>query len=393
MAKLSGISIADKNSSFDSGGAFSLQQKCSCNKVIQLDSGWEVELSIGCPYIVVRATGLKEEEVTWATYEAAQEGLDILSANDGTDFSIRNSEKDRMVWWRDKYSRQFLRDTSILNLSFELKISLKTTDEFGNLVEPKTKYHSALRYARLARVTSDLFDAYRNMYLALEFLTSSVSPRKSKERESECNWLKRVLTNPINEYPKFQPLEASDIKEIYTVRCNIFHAKNEGSKFIPDKRKDYLKVKGTLRKLEFAFDVLSASILGFNRENSFRQSLESFEQDVERVFENVDVLICSEKNEFYKKYLNNENPIQNLGRFIHKNIEKRTDICEHNLISYLASFTQEEVGHNTTITGMIWRHIKKDGSQNILSMAELESELIITDIDFFEIHTGMILNQ
>ena len=61
-----------------------------------------------------------------------------------------------------------------------------------------TKWHESFRYLRLSQATDDLFDAYRNAYLALESILSTITPQKSKgpgkAGESEGQWLKRALT-------------------------------------------------------------------------------------------------------------------------------------------------------------------------------------------------------
>ncbi len=72
------------------------------------------------------------------------------------------------------------------------------TDADGNLVPPvptpPLAWHESLRYFRLSQTTDDLFDAYRNAYLALESILSSIAPQRTdaagKVNEGESGYLK-----------------------------------------------------------------------------------------------------------------------------------------------------------------------------------------------------------
>lgn len=39
------------------------------------------------------------------------------------------------------------------------------------------EWHESMRYLRMSETTDDLFDAFRNVYLALEFLLNRLQPR------------------------------------------------------------------------------------------------------------------------------------------------------------------------------------------------------------------------
>ena len=82
MAKLSGIKIADKRSTFDSGAAFLLSQKCKVDNIVNPSADCEVEISVDNPYIVSRVTGTKSFSETFdLAHEACQKGLDLISIN------------------------------------------------------------------------------------------------------------------------------------------------------------------------------------------------------------------------------------------------------------------------------------------------------------------------
>lgn len=212
MATLAGILIADKNSELDSGAAFLLSQKCNVTELVSLDPNWEVEVKVGSPYVVARFKGaIDANDAFNKGYILAQQGLDILSVIGKDNLLIRNGGDEYLIWWREE-SKQILRVVTLCRYSTEVRIS------FANDQPPQPIYHESFRYIRLAQITDDLFDAYRNMYLALELLVSTISPKA--RQESERNWLKRV----IGSSPDYCT-ERRIVEEIYKVRCDLFHAK------------------------------------------------------------------------------------------------------------------------------------------------------------------------
>jgi len=195
MATLGMIPIADRSSKFDSGAAFLLAQKSTASEVVLLDSGAEVEVRCGNPYLVARAAGsANARDAHMLAHEAAQEGLDHLAINGKVILSIRNACEEYLVWWRED-SEQVLRLDWTSTVSFTVgPVHATVIDKDGNPVpQPaltKLIYNESLRYFRLSQVTEDLFDAFRNMYLALELLLEHVCPRLPRG-EKESVWLRR----------------------------------------------------------------------------------------------------------------------------------------------------------------------------------------------------------
>ena len=137
---------------------------------------------------------------------------------------IRNGGDEYLIWWREE-SKQILRVVTLCRYSTEVRIS------FANDQPHQPIYHESFRYIRLAQITDDLFDAYRNMYLALELLVSTISSKA--RQESERNWLKRV----IGSSPDYCT-ERRIVEEIYKVRCDLFHAKKNEMYILPQKSLD-----------------------------------------------------------------------------------------------------------------------------------------------------------
>ncbi|MBD2187269.1 hypothetical protein [Pseudanabaena mucicola] len=226
MATLGGILIADKNSKLDSGAAFLLSHKCNVTELVFIDPNWEVEVKVASPYVVARFKGATDANDAFNKgYILAQQGLDILSVTGKDNLSIKNGDDEYLVWWRSEESEQILRVVTLCRWSIEVSISFATEQT------QKPIYHESFRYIRLAQITDDLFDAYRNMYLALEILVSTISPIARKE--SEKNWLKRVISSSPDYFT-----EQRIIEEIYKIRCDLFHAKKNKIYILPQKSLD-----------------------------------------------------------------------------------------------------------------------------------------------------------
>jgi hypothetical protein len=95
--------------------------------------------------------------------------------------------------------------------------------------------HPALRFYRLANVSADLFDAFRNAYLALECLASDATTKGASE--SELNWLKRALAGPLLAGLPPCLIGSGTVDDIYRHgRLPTFHAKMGDTFYAPHDR-------------------------------------------------------------------------------------------------------------------------------------------------------------
>lgn len=246
MAKIGNITIVNKSEAFNSGAAFLMQKPSPVSSVITLDRNSIVEVEKDNPYVVARTQDLDSHQNAFDYgHQLVQKGLDILSITGQSDLGARDSTDENFVWWCST-DRITLRITDSGSSNFNLNI---TCDNGTASVESPSiypSYHEAYRYFRLSQITDDLFDAYRNMYLAFELLASSHVPRtESKTKkgktiwESESVWLKRYLRTINKDILTSTFLGASDpiqefVDEIYkAARCPLFHAKDGESFFSP----------------------------------------------------------------------------------------------------------------------------------------------------------------
>ena len=187
MAKLSGVYIADKNSNFDCGAAFLLKKKPEDNILQTVDGNSEVELKSNSPYIVSRTKGAKDsvDAYTLGT-EVAQKGLDLISIQGKSDLIINSLTSEYLVWWRKK-KKQYIRAVSVIEIGINtFPPDIIALDSKGNPhkeVELKPNlYNESFYFYRMSQTSDDLFDSYRNLYLAFESLISHKYPKNPKQK-------------------------------------------------------------------------------------------------------------------------------------------------------------------------------------------------------------------
>jgi len=101
-------------------------------------------------------------------------------------------------------------------------------------------HHAAYRYFRYSQAAQNVFDAYRNMFLALESLLDTVVPKQSGEGETD--WLKRALVDAVRlkglDLGAFAKPAGKDPVEDFVdahysaVRCAVFHSKSSAGQVL-----------------------------------------------------------------------------------------------------------------------------------------------------------------
>jgi len=184
--------------------------------------------------------------------------LDLLAIDRTQDLSIRGAFDEHILWWRDG-TKLILRVFAIADLAISTHLQLTQMDAAGNVLAPPApppiQYHDSFRYFRLAQVSDDLAESFRNMYLAFELALSSLYPRQ--RREGEGAWLRRALTNvntTIGLSNAFTPSTPDIVTEIYdsiyvNVRCALFHAKHGQSRATPHSLQNREKIAEAHDKL------------------------------------------------------------------------------------------------------------------------------------------------
>ena len=144
-------------------------------------------------------------------------------------------------------------------------MTMTVTDPQGNVrpdaPEAPLPWHESFRYFRISQGSEDLFDAYRNAFLALESILSTIHPpliRAGRIPGGEGNWLKEAITHvgsngiPLSD---FVPVGVADPagylhRELYQqTRCGLNHAKGGLPFLLPRSEADRRHVTEGLERL------------------------------------------------------------------------------------------------------------------------------------------------
>lgn len=250
MATLDGMRLFDAASLPTSGGAFLLNGMVKENLTASAPGGWAVQVAAGGSYVVasnpITLAGYTESRNS--AFLAAQQGLDLFAISRSADLGIRDAETWHLIWWPEP-SGQILRVASVVTINALLRARVEIRDADGNVrpdpPSPPVLWHDSLRYFRLAQITDDLFDAYRNLYLGLESILDRIAPQivdaAGKPKEGEGVWFKRALTaasTRLNLAPYASRGSTDPVQGLYDdlyvkTRTALFHAKSSRPSFLP----------------------------------------------------------------------------------------------------------------------------------------------------------------
>lgn len=153
--------------------------------------------------------------------------------------ATRDAADEYLAWWKAK-GEVTIAVVSTATFRFSVgPVVLEVRDAAGRVVPPQRvlpQHHIGFRYYRLSQVSDDLFDAFRNMYLAFELLLSAKYP---KGRGREIDWLRASLTTAAHDLdlPALatgpNPIDRI-IDVVYeNARLPLFHAKDDHAYFAP----------------------------------------------------------------------------------------------------------------------------------------------------------------
>lgn len=310
MASLGNLHLTNRSDEQSVGAALRIDKSATENHRIDVDDDWKVELAESSQYAVARGTidADTEEEALSHAHSALQQALDILSIQNDDQLRVENADSSRIVWWESDGS-QNLRVVEISGVAVSMEASATVIDEDGNEVEVEsdpTEWHESLRYFRLAQNTDDLFDAYRNLFLALELILSERVPINSGERESD--WLKRALKDVhssigIDNYADDpgNPVDSIYKSQYVGIRCEMFHAKKSKDRLLPHDEDDRQKVEEAIGDLaRLVVDTIKDTI-SVNRASGVMTNV-GFEQTMQwmKSGQGAEVLVSSDDSPVHK---------------------------------------------------------------------------------------------
>lgn len=247
MASIDGVDLSVQDVRFAAGAAFYLSALALEDAAITVADGALVSLSAGHAIAVIGLPSVPIGDVRKLlvkAHEAAQCALDVVTVTPSAQgLTIPNGHQEHLLWWRRR-KRTTLRYTTRVASTSSMSANGVVLRADGTVVPqpvpPPPTWHPTLRYFRLAQTTDDLYNAYRNMYLAFEAIMSDkIAPRQVGEKEGV--WLARALgildqTLPLARYVKPGAANPSKtfIKDQYKAHgCALFHAKSGENPLLP----------------------------------------------------------------------------------------------------------------------------------------------------------------
>jgi hypothetical protein len=225
-------------------------------------SNAEVVLEEGADVVVCRITDARAgsaEKTLELGYPAVQEALDLFAARHGWWHDTPEGWATHLLWWRDPAIGIIVRwvDFAPTSLRSEVNWVLNRADGTTQSSEdtPIPPWREAWRYLRYSQTTSDLYDAYRTAYLALESLLSSVHP---KTQRRERDWTLAALADLVSlgvDLETFvtpgapDPVEAFYQEQYKAHRCAQDHAKLSQRRYLPGALEDREQISAALLNL------------------------------------------------------------------------------------------------------------------------------------------------
>jgi hypothetical protein len=218
----------------------------------------------------------------------------------GIDVATQDATDEYLAWWVDSAGKVIATvDTGTSTFSARMTLATTGTGTAPAAKPPAAVHHPGLRFFRLSQVSDDLFEAFRNMYLAFELLLSSRYP---KTQRSESDWLRASLSAASGDLllqdlapPGHSSPVDFVIDTIYgNARLPLFHAK-DGKTYVvpsPDER-HRASVKAALAKLTIIVIRMADAWHGIRRP---RTSLSRTAQDtiLKAPFENASFVASSD---------------------------------------------------------------------------------------------------
>jgi hypothetical protein len=204
-----------------------------------VNEDWLVTAKAELPYLCARSPReLPFDVVKQEGMVALTQALDLFSVQMNQTSNLSKPGDTFFTLYRETM-RQALRLHATFDMAISMHVAITVRDKDGNErpepERPLLRWNRAFRYYRLSQLAADVYEAYRNLYLAFEALVAAHYPRGKNERESA--WVRRC----------FQEIHAQlNLKDLApdghrypneylfgvlyeNTRCNLFHAQKVGS--------------------------------------------------------------------------------------------------------------------------------------------------------------------
>ncbi len=260
------------------GAVLFLTAEAQRDWVETLDDGVTVQVREGRTSAVVNGF-----DAAWTIDDVARDArglvnqaLDLMAVRSIGTYSLTDATSPTITWAR--HGVTVLRTTGDLHATFGGMGG-------GPPQPPPAPWHPSMRYFRLSQTASDLFDAFRNLYLAIESLLSTVEPMRMKANgkadEGEGQWVERALHSAeqrmlahnsafvLGRYldsptDSTGEVAVAEVKaDLYVAaRTKVFHAKSGRLVALPQHDPDRAVIAGALARYACFYTDLAEAVLG-----------------------------------------------------------------------------------------------------------------------------------
>lgn len=241
MPTFGGVPLLQAVGGSESGVAFRLNEEPSEDVTLDFDA-WTLDVRRGVKCLVVKGGQDTDYDGALDTAHAsAQKGLDLVCIRTGHAWSVSDASDSHVVWWPET-GGLVVCWVSLATSCFRAEVQIQVTGADGAVrpptPAPQVPWHESFRYFRVSQSSDDLFDAYRNAFLALESILSSIHPpvvSGGRVKGGEANWLREALEETERRgaaLTSYVPAQTTDPvgylhRELYeNRRCCLNHAKS-----------------------------------------------------------------------------------------------------------------------------------------------------------------------
>lgn len=274
--------LQDSADTWRTGAVFLLRKPPVRTDSVSLN-GWVTSVVRGAKMVVTHgpSTAIDYEGTFAEALTAANRGLDYLSVQARADCAIRDAYDQSLIWWPDSnLGAVVMRCTVVQTLGLILDFVGTVRYPDGTVPPspppPTAMAHDVFRFVRMSRTSENLYDAYRNLFLAFECLLSDIRPPQQLPNgrwEGERQWLTAALAVADQLVPltNLVPSGTTDpvdwiYRNIYSAeRSALMHAKRQY--LLPQDDTGKQRLTDSLGKLWTYISALIERHLGVNRRN------------------------------------------------------------------------------------------------------------------------------
>ena len=202
VGEYAGVPLQDAGDSWSNGGVFLLRKPARTSASVSVH-GWTTSVVGGQRAVITcgPSAATNFDATFIEALNAANRGLDYLSITAQADCSIRDAPDDSLIWWPDAaLGGVVMRYQLVMPLPMSFSATGVVTNPQGNVLHPPPAptpmADDAFRFFRMARTSDDLFDSYRNLFLAFESLMSDIRPRQRQQPQPQPWWKRCSKTSP-----------------------------------------------------------------------------------------------------------------------------------------------------------------------------------------------------